>query len=171
MKPGLRNNHATTVLGKNIYLHGGHNGDIWLDDLYILDTNNMIWNKINILSSEVPSARACHTLSRISRKLYMFGGYDGQKCYNDIEVFDTDSKSWSKPNVSGKIPLARNAHSITVVGKNLFLFGGHSGNKHLKDLHIFNSENNTWIDPDFTGKAPEGLRGHTATYLGKQYNK
>lgn len=167
-KPGFRNNHATTTLGKNIFLHGGHNGNVWLDDLFILDTLNMIWNKISFTNTDIPSARACHTLSKINRQLYMFGGYDGQKCYNDIEIFDTDNKTWSKPIVSGKVPLARNAHSITVVGKNLFLFGGHSGNKHLKDLHIFNTETKNWSEPIFSGTPPEGLRGHTATFLGNK---
>ena len=98
----------------------------------------------------------------------MFGGYDGNNCYNDIEVFDTDAKIWARLNVSGNIPCARNAHSITVVGKNLFLYGGHSGNKHLKDLYIFNSEINEWSEPNFFGSAPEGLRGHTATYIGNK---
>ena len=52
-KPGLRNNHATATMDKYMYLHGGHNGDIWLDDLYILDMNSFIWNRITVTGSEV----------------------------------------------------------------------------------------------------------------------
>jgi N-acetylneuraminic acid mutarotase len=167
-KPGLRNNHATTIMSRYMYLHGGHNGDIWLDDLYILDINSFVWNKITTNNEGVPSARACHSLSRVDRKLYMFGGYDGTKCYNEVEIFDTDSKTWSTPKVNGKSPLARNAHTITIVNKDLFLFGGHSGNKHLKDLHIFHTDTLTWQEPLFSGESPEGLRGHTATHIGNK---
>jgi hypothetical protein len=98
----------------------------------------------------------------------MFGGYDGVKCYNEIEIFDTESKSWIKNEVKGSIPLARNAHSITVVNKHLILFGGHSGNKHLKDPFVFDTENLSWYEPKTSGESPEGLRGHTATHLGNK---
>lgn len=152
---------------KYIYLHGGHNGDIWLDDLYLFESNNNIWSKVTVFGL-LPSARACHTLSKVDRKLYMFGGYDGIKCYNDIEIFDIETKTWIKSEIKGNIPLARNAHTITVVNKHLILFGGHSGNKHLKDLYVFDTENLSWYEPKFSGESPEGLRGHTATHLGNK---
>ncbi len=98
----------------------------------------------------------------------MFGGYDGTKCYNDIEIFDTENKVWSQPKVEGNVPQARNAHSITVVRQNLILFGGHSGNKHLYDLHIFDTKTLTWTEPKFSSHSPNGLRGHTATHLGNK---
>ena len=37
-------------------------------------------------SGTPPSARACHTLTRLAHKLYMFGGYDGAKCFNDLDA-------------------------------------------------------------------------------------
>lgn len=55
----------------------------------------------------MPRARACHTLSRIRRKLYMFGGYDGSHCFNDIEVYDIDTKIWTTIAVQGVIPDVR----------------------------------------------------------------
>ncbi|EER02129.1 kelch repeat protein, putative [Perkinsus marinus ATCC 50983] len=45
--------------------------------------SSLRWIKA-ITSGQPPSARACHTLSRLNKKLYMFGGYDGQKCFNDM---------------------------------------------------------------------------------------
>lgn len=36
--PVCRNNHTTAVVGDKIFIHGGHDGSRWLDDLYILDT-------------------------------------------------------------------------------------------------------------------------------------
>lgn len=90
-------------------------------------------------------------MSRVDRKVYMFGGYDGAKCFNDIEILDLHLMTWIQPNIYGKIPMARNAHTMTVIGTKLYLFGGHSGNKHLKDLHIFDTETLTWTEPQVLG--------------------
>jgi hypothetical protein len=46
-RPACRNNHTTAVVGDNIYFHGGHDGNDWLDDLYILNTK-LQWTKPKI---------------------------------------------------------------------------------------------------------------------------
>ncbi len=138
-KPGHRNNHATSTYNHYMFLHGGHNGEIWQDDLFIFDTQGLVWNKIVFNStSYIPSARACHTLNLIDDKLYMVGGYDGTKCYSDVDIYCINKKEWTIPMISGKVPLARNAHTVTTIGNKLYLYGGHSGNKHLKDMHVLN---------------------------------
>jgi hypothetical protein len=96
----------------------------------------------------------------------MFGGYDGAKCFNDIDVLDLDTMTWLQPNVSGALPQARNAHTMTVVGSKITLFGGHSGNKHLTDLHVFDTMKLVWSQPEILGTPPPGLRGHTANLIG-----
>lgn len=143
------------------------------------------------MSGTLPSARACHTTTLLGRKVYMFGGYDGVKCFNDLDVcvrsggtaappltrirpvpvdssrrLDLDTMTWLQPRVSGAVPQARNAQTVTVVGTKLFLFGGHSGNKHLRDLHVLDSETLTWSQPEIKGHVPPGLRGHTANLIG-----
>lgn len=54
---------------------------------------SLVWSKPKV-SGQKPSARACHTMSRVGRKLYMFGGYDGDKCFNDIDILDMDTCTW-----------------------------------------------------------------------------
>lgn len=165
--PACRNNHTTAVHGDKIYFHGGHDGNSWLDDLYVLNTSSLVWSKPKVGGNK-PSARACHTMSRVGRKLYMFGGYDGEKCFNEIDILDLDTMTWISPQVQGTIPMARNAHTMTVLGKKLYLFGGHSGNKHLKDLHVFDTETLSWTEPQICGSPPKGLRGHTANLIGNK---
>lgn len=57
---------------------------------------SLVWSKPKVSGSK-PSARACHTMSRVGRKLYMFGGYDGDKCFNDIDILDLDTMTWIMP--------------------------------------------------------------------------
>jgi len=123
------------------------------------------WQR-GVTSGNAPAARACHTLSRLGWKLYMFGGYDGAKCFNDMDILDLETMTWMHPTLAGTPPQARNAHTMTVIGTNLYLFGGHSGNKHLTDLHLFDTSKLMWSQPDIQGTPPPGLRGHTATLIG-----
>jgi hypothetical protein len=91
--PSCRNNQATEVVEHLIYLHGGHDGTKWLNDLHILDTTHCEWI-MPLVGGELPAARACHSLSKIGRKLFLFGGYDGVHCFNELEVLDLDIMIW-----------------------------------------------------------------------------
>lgn len=164
-KPGNRNNHATAVYNHYMFLHGGHNGEYWQDDFDILDTKELVWNKVNLTTEEAPLARACHTLNRVGKKLFMIGGYDGNKCYNDVDIYDIEKKYWTSVEGKGSVPSARNAHTVTTVEKKLYLFGGHSGNKHLSDLFILDTSTFVWTEVLYTGDSPIGLRGHTSNYV------
>eukprot|EP00941_MAST-03F_sp_MAST-3F-sp1_P005567 g5567.t1 len=166
--PSARNNHTSTRVGTRLFVHGGHGGSSWLDDLFCLDTKRKVWSKPDLLPNSMPPARACHTLTRVNQKLYMFGGYDGQKCFNSLEVLDLDTMAWMTPRIKGSCPEARNAHTMTAVGTKLYLFGGHSGNKHLHDLYCLDVETMSWSQPDVQGPVPPGLRGHSANLVGKQ---
>lgn len=178
--PSARNNHATAVVDNKLFVHGGHDGSRWLSDMYILSCNtscqedsvesrsfcdSLTWSRAQT-SGVHPAARACHTMSRVGRKIYLCGGYNGTSCFSSIEILDLDTMTWIQPNVTGNVPIARNAHSMTVVGKFIYMFGGHSGSRHLNDLHIFDTTKLEWSTPVVTGTIPPGLRGHTANLVG-----
>ena len=106
--PAARNNHTSAAAGSAVYIHGGHDGSQWLGDLHVLDTAAVINSRFKYaawcspqVSGQLPAPRACHSLSRVRQKLFLFGGYDGNKCYNDIEVLDLDTLAWIQPKVSG----------------------------------------------------------------------
>ena len=164
--PQPRNNHSIAMYCQSLFIHGGHDGTQWLADLYTLNTDTGRWD-LPTISGTPPSPRACHTLTRVvgEDKLYMFGGYDGAKCFNDVDLLDLRSMSWIQPNIAGTKPKARNAHTMTSVGTTLFLFGGHSGNEHLQDVHILDTTVMQWDSPNIGGTPPPGIRGHTSTIV------
>ena len=53
----------------------------------VLDTERMEWSQ-PVVSGVMPSARACHTTTLLGRKVYMFGGYDGVRCFDSLDVLD-----------------------------------------------------------------------------------
>ena len=45
----------------------------------------------------------------------MFGGGNSQQMFNDIFVFDIETRSWILPSVSGETPSARAGHTATKI--------------------------------------------------------
>jgi hypothetical protein len=91
--PSARNNHSTFVHGSRLYIHGGHDGRRWLADFWCLDTESLTWT-VPEVSGLIPSARACHTITLAGTgkgKAYLFGGYDGSKCFSDLDVLDLET--------------------------------------------------------------------------------
>jgi N-acetylneuraminic acid mutarotase len=91
----------------------------------------------------------------VSKKLYLFGGYDGNKSYNEMIVLDLESMEWVHPEVKGEPPVSRNAHTMTSYDSKLLLFGGHSGTTHLYDLHIYDTAISTWSQIELQGNPPK----------------
>ncbi|PHJ17373.1 kelch repeat protein [Cystoisospora suis] len=171
--PKARNNHATATVGDKIFIHGGHDGTQWLSDLHILDTTpahagkytGLVWTSPQFTGWK-PCPRACHSLTRVNEKLYLYGGFDGHECFQDLDILDLETMAWIRPAISGKKPKARNAHTMTAVGTKLVLCGGHSGKTHITDVHVFDTATLSWSEPEIRGFPPPALRGHTANLIG-----
>ncbi|KAG0476593.1 hypothetical protein HPP92_012967 [Vanilla planifolia] len=118
-----------------------------------------------------PGKRWGHSCNSVKggRYIYVFGGYGADTCQtNDVHVFDTVKKTWSKPMMKGEPPSPRDSHSCTTVGRRLFVFGGTDGMSPLNDLHILDTFANTWISPTLHGKGPDAREGHSAALVDKR---
>lgn len=82
----------------------------------------------------------------------MFGGYNGEDSFHNIEIFDIETFKWTIPETKGSFPSPRNAHTATVVNKSIFIYGGFCNNFHFNDLYIFNTLTYNWTTPILDGK-------------------
>ncbi|XP_053389777.1 rab9 effector protein with kelch motifs-like [Mercenaria mercenaria] len=74
-----------------------------------------------------PAARSFHTTTGVGKRVVVMGGRGQDNNHlADFHIFDTETKEWLQPNVSGDIPEARGQHSVAVVGDQLVLYGGSS---------------------------------------------
>lgn len=66
-----------------------------------------------------------HPLSRhqacaYNGKVYVFGGFDGISKFNNLSIYDVETKKWSFPAVlGGATPKPRSNHACAVVGDKL----------------------------------------------------
>ena len=86
--------HTADAYNKRIYVFRGGDGRDYLNDLHELDTENLVWNKVEA-TGFAPFPRANHSSSLIGENLYIFGGWDGSKRLNDLFVIDLEQRVWS----------------------------------------------------------------------------
>merc|ERR1719159_1840769 len=89
--PQALNAHTMTVIATKLYLFGGYDGKGRTNELYILDTADCKWVRPTwpTESPHTPPGRQRHSASLIgSKRIYIFGGFDGNKWLNDLHVLD-----------------------------------------------------------------------------------
>lgn len=106
--PSARSAHSATLVGgRYIYVFGGWDGDHELGDLHVLDTGGracacavvlaphhvrVITDTLNwsrpITTGQPPSARHFHSACAMANRLYVFGGFDGERWKEDTVALD-----------------------------------------------------------------------------------
>lgn len=113
---------------------GGNYQNKYLNSLYMLDIlpdgTIQKWHKPDT-KGKPPVPRAGHTSTHMpsatllpSYKMVMFGGFDGKKCFNDVQTFCTETLTWSILEVSGTPPAPRSGHTATLIANRYWLIQG-----------------------------------------------
>ncbi len=96
----------------------------------------MAWST-PLTSGTVPEPRSRHTCTALAQRLVFIGGGDQSRLFNDVHVYDSETREWTVVRTKGKAPSGRWGHSTTLVDANkLFVFGGHDGKVRLNDVFI-----------------------------------
>lgn len=125
------------------------------------------FRRVDVIS-QAPSPRAAHSCDLIGNKLYIFGGWNGERALNDLHVLDLETRSWSLRALTGDLPSSRNNHAIAMVGIKLFIHGGHDGEKWLDDMYTLDTDRGEWHRPLVSGSKPSARACHTLTRIGRK---
>lgn len=99
---------------------------------------------------DIPQSRSGHTCAlHKNRFLYIFGGFDGSNCFDDLYVLDLELRQWRKIEPGGDLPTGRASHSAVTdeYAGVMYVFGGsgsHFGYTNKRDLCEFCFETETW---------------------------
>lgn len=99
---------------------------------------------------EVPQSRSGHTCALYNnRYLYIFGGFDGSSCFDDLYVLDLETRLWRRIEARGERPSGRASHSAVTdeLAGVMYIFGGsgsHFGYTNKRDLCEFCFETEVW---------------------------
>lgn len=149
------------LIGEKIYVPGGRlaSGEP-TEILEIYDPRQDTWSQ----GAPLPKAISAYALTDFEGKLYLFGGWDGEKALADVYVYDPGEDAWLEGT---EMEIARfDAFAAEVEGR-IFVFGGWNGQKEFRinqsvsPLRLVNGENN-WVDEE---PLPTNLFGMSAVNL------
>lgn len=101
--------------------------------------------------SSMVENRIEHSFDVMGKYAVMFGGYEGQKIFNEVKLFDLVAFDWISPMIHGTSPSHRYAHGSAVVAGALFIFGGMDKHQPLNDLWRYSIETSAWNRIDYSG--------------------
>jgi dynein heavy chain len=180
--PGPRWKHTATIFeDTKIIFFGGFNSNIIrFNDLFILDTEKMRWEKpiddhaaatprgtgnhkwnSNEPNQNAPTPRGAHSACLIKNSesgatLYVFGGYGGmgyaRKDFDDFFMLNLKQPKleWAKVPAKGKGPDKRSGHQACAVQSKIYVFGGWNSSTQFNDLHIYDTETHSWSETNTT---------------------
>lgn len=150
LPPGPCNMHSADFVAKRreVYVFRGGNGREYLNDLHALHVDTYQWRKVET-TGEIPQQRANHSSALLEEtgELFVFGGWNGRERLNDIHILDTETSTWTRPDVGGVLPHPRAGMTLTALRGRLFLFGGSgTSSKCFQDLQILDRKEMAWLD-------------------------
>ncbi|KAK5800226.1 hypothetical protein VI817_002438 [Penicillium citrinum] len=176
-RPSGRYGHTLNILGSKLYVFGGQVEGFFFNDLIAFDLNQL-QNPANKWENsheggppegQIPPARTNHTIVSYNDKLYLFGGTNGVKWFNDVWTFDPRANTWTEMDCVGFIPTPREGHASALVNDVMYVFGGRTDEGvDLGDLSAFRISTRRWYSFQNMGPAPSPRSGHSMTAFGKQ---
>ncbi|KAJ1734052.1 hypothetical protein LPJ61_001272 [Coemansia biformis] len=116
-------------------------------------TPAMYWSRRRAWGAAPPTMRS-QTMTVVGSKLYVFGGWNNNVCYNDVYVLDTETLFWTRVATAGDdVPPCR-AHTATAVGHRLFVFGGGDGTQYFSDLYVLDTRTCVWTRAKVADSTP-----------------
>ncbi|KAI8099531.1 uncharacterized protein BX664DRAFT_354935 [Halteromyces radiatus] len=168
---GKRSGHSMVAFRNKIYIWGGKSSsNEYMNDLFIFHPRNGKygdWERIVFPQGSAPLPRSNHCSVLFDSKMFVFGGSDNDKLFNDIWVYDIPLKKWACLSPVGFIPSPRHYCSVSLVNGVIYIHGGKDEKgQELQDLYGFKIKNHCWYMFQNMGQAPSARFGHTMTPIG-----
>jgi leucine-zipper-like transcriptional regulator 1 len=161
---GARRSKHTVVAYKDaIYVFGGDNGKIMLNDLLRFDLKDKSWGRAFSCGSP-PAPRYHHSAVVHGSSMMVFGGYCGDihsnsnlTNKNDLFEYKFQNGQWIEwKSIAGPRPVPRSAHGAAVYDNKLWIYAGYDGNARLNDMWTISltGENRQWEEIQQKGERP-----------------
>ncbi len=125
------------------------------EDTYSFTTRNLNFPNTSVTANAAFSGRSSHTTAVFDNKLWVIGGYDGNR-KNDV-WFSADGSTWTQATNNAAFS-ERHFHTTTVFDNKLWVIGGFDGNR--KNDVWYSTDGSTWTQMT-DNAAFSGRLGHT----------
>jgi kelch-like protein 10 len=126
--------HGTAVIGFNIYVIGGYDGQDYLSSCYYFNAVEKAWREV----SPMHERRCILSVAVLEGLVYAMGGNPNR---NTAERYDYRTNRWSM--IAPMNEKRVNASATTLNGK-IYIVGGFNGRRHLNSAEVYDPEVNQW---------------------------
>ncbi|KAI7839120.1 hypothetical protein COHA_007124 [Chlorella ohadii] len=195
-RPPPRYEHATALVGSELYIIGGNYGGRYLNDTWALNLENLTWkafvsggkSSAALPASSAPAGGAPpppapltpiagHVVVPWHGSLVLVGGHMKAKDAlpeMPVRLLDPKAGTWSVVECSAEegeeLPKPRGGHSGLLVGSRLFVFGGEDVMRRpLGELLVLDLATWRWSRPETSGTAPGPRSAHAAALYSDRY--
>jgi hypothetical protein len=113
---------AASVSSHEMLVFGGRGeGGHCFNDTWVYDADIALWTEARGAADTLPSARYFAAMVVCSRTLVIFGGTDGQACFQDVFTMELDRpcSTWVCKACFGEPPQARYGHAMVTLAADL----------------------------------------------------
>lgn len=129
---------GAATIGGHVYVPGGRDaaGSV-LRTVEVYDAQADGWSRV----APLPQPRCAYALVSHEEKVYLFGGWDGERYVSTAYVYDPQSDGWS---VLPGMDSARGFAGAASLNGELYVVGGYDGRRELTDCTAYNPATRTW---------------------------
>ncbi|KAI8323486.1 galactose oxidase [Martensiomyces pterosporus] len=148
-RPFPRGYHTSTLVGSQVVVFGGSDGQECFGDTSLLDLDTMEWSHISI---DPPLTRLAHTATLVGMYLFVICGHDGSDYSNQVLMLKLDTLRWETRVIYGSAPIPRGYHACALHDGRLFLHGGYNGHEVFDDLYTLELSSYSYLPqvPEFS---------------------
>ncbi|KAI3430306.1 hypothetical protein D9Q98_004902 [Chlorella vulgaris] len=194
-RPPPRYEHATALIGSELFVIGGNYGGRYLSDSWALNLENLTWKSFppssgsksgggggpSLLPSSAPAplpAIAGHVAVAWQGNVVVVGGHLKAKeavLEMPVRLLDTKSGAWSAiqcgtAEEDDDVPRPRGGHSGVLLGSKLYIFGGEDVlRRPLAELVCLDLDTMQWSVPETAGTPPGPRSAHAAALYRGRY--
>ncbi|XP_077497718.1 kelch domain-containing protein 3-like [Amblyomma americanum] len=133
-------------------------------DVFIFDTASCRWHTVQTQLPDVePTDISSYTVAAYGHCAYLWGGRCISALSNVLYRFDTNTLTWSRPQVLGELPTSLYGNAACMVGNRKYILGL---SNHWLDMRFLDLDTMEWHRVSTSGQAPARRIYHTASAIG-----
>ncbi|KAH6937901.1 hypothetical protein HPB50_005035 [Hyalomma asiaticum] len=134
---GPRAYHKCAVVGFDIYIIGGFNGEDYFSSVRCFNAETKEWRSVTPMH-----VKRCYvSVAVLDDIIYAMGGYDGRHRQNTAEKFDYRTNQWT---MIAPMHMQRSDACATTHGGYVYVTGGFSGNECLSSAERYDPVTAQW---------------------------
>ncbi|KAI9499993.1 hypothetical protein BX070DRAFT_196555 [Coemansia spiralis] len=147
-RPFPRGYHTSTLVGNQVVVFGGSDGQECFGDTSLLNLDTMEWAHVSI---DPPLTRLAHSATLVGMYLFVVCGHDGADYSNQVLMLKLDTLRWETRMIFGQAPVPRGYHACALHDGRLFVHGGYNGQEVFDDLYTLELSSYSYLPqvPEF----------------------